>query len=177
MRVTSRKVSPQTRHSSGKKREKRAWKTVLTDEGPMFATAVRQLLEKTHLRHAPIVDETGARLKFSKASLTDAARYNRRTIRSRGLDHDLAADNRARPGCPTGCATGILRTGAGAAPYQEGRARGDAAASQHPRGYQLDSGSGLGQRLAQPSGYGPRKGKLPGLRRQGRADDYAVRNG
>jgi hypothetical protein len=38
------------RHSSGKKREKKAREADLTAEGPNFAIAVRLLLEKTHLR-------------------------------------------------------------------------------------------------------------------------------
>jgi hypothetical protein len=38
------------RHSSGKKREKKARQTDPTAEGPNFAIAAPLLLEKTHLR-------------------------------------------------------------------------------------------------------------------------------
>ena len=47
-RCTSRKVSPQTRQSSGKKREKRAWEAGRTTQVPKFATAAGLLLEKIH---------------------------------------------------------------------------------------------------------------------------------
>jgi hypothetical protein len=41
---------PQTRQSSGNRREKRAREVDRTAEDPRFAIAVRLLLEKTHLR-------------------------------------------------------------------------------------------------------------------------------
>src|ERR1035441_4755424 len=44
------KVAPQTRHESGKKREKRARKVRRTAEAPALATEARLLLEKIHPR-------------------------------------------------------------------------------------------------------------------------------
>ena len=60
IRLISIRGSPQTRQSSGKRREKRAREADLTAGKPNVAIAARLLLEKTHLHQSYIVPESEA---------------------------------------------------------------------------------------------------------------------